>query len=301
MSILRRALKKLYHILPFKKPLFYLVRFVHVPSSHIYQHLYFKGWFDVKTSKSKFSIFHHGYQIENEIFWKGLEGWEGLSIQLWIKLSTLSDVIIDIGANTGIYALVSKSINPKSKVYAYEPVKRVFDKLVLNINKNKFDIKAEEIAISNHDGTAIIYDQPTEHIYSVTINKNLAHESTVVTPVSIVTKTLSTIIEENKLQKIDLIKIDVETHEPEVLEGLGKYLGLFKPILLLEVLNHDVAERLNQILAFEGYQFYDIYEEGGFKKVDQITFVGEQGYNYLAFPPTRKSVVENIISTLSPK
>ena len=69
---------------------------------------------------------HYGFQLENEIFWSGLtNGWEKISTRLWIELSKNSKVIFDIGANTGIYSLVSKSINPTSQVFAFEPVKRV--------------------------------------------------------------------------------------------------------------------------------------------------------------------------------
>lgn len=254
---IKKIVKQLYNSLPLKRQVYSVIRKIKVPPKKIYEHLHFKGWFTVSARENKFRIYHYGYQIENEIFWNGLDGWERQSLRLWIKLSEISDVIIDIGANTGICALIAKSVNPASKVFAYEPVLRVFDKLVRNIRKNKFDINAEEIAISNYEGEATIYDQPTEHVYSVTVNENLALGSI---PTIIKTKRLSGIIRENDLTKIDLIKIDVETHEAEVLEGMGEYLGAFKPILLIEILTDKVAKRVGEILGSLDYKYYEIDE-----------------------------------------
>ena len=45
---------------------------------------------------------------------------------------------------------------------------------------------------------------------------------------------------DHKITKIDLLKIDVETHEPEVLEGYTKYIHLHKPTMLIEILNDEL-------------------------------------------------------------
>ena len=49
----------------------------------------------------------------------------------------MSDVIFDIGANTGIFALVSGAANPKARIFAFEPVSRVFEKLKGNVALNE--------------------------------------------------------------------------------------------------------------------------------------------------------------------
>ncbi len=38
------------------------------------------------------------------------------------------------------------------------------------------------------------------------------------------------------------MKIDVETHEPEVMEGFAEYYLKFKPIILIEVLNDQILK-----------------------------------------------------------
>lgn len=86
-------------------------------------------------------------------------------------------------------------------------------------------------AASDENGTAIIYDTPTEHIYTGTVNKNILAPEVEVIPTEIKITRLDTFIERMNIEKIDLIKLDVETHETEVLEGFGEYLDKFKPTL----------------------------------------------------------------------
>jgi ribosomal protein L11 methylase PrmA len=96
------------------------------------------------------------------------DGWEKVSTGLWIKLCRESEVIIDIGANTGVYSLIAKTVNPGAKVFAFEPVERVFEKLQGNCRLNNYDIGCFKKAVSNYSGKAKIYDTAGEHIYSVT-------------------------------------------------------------------------------------------------------------------------------------
>ena len=69
------------------------------------------------------------------------KGWEKESLKIWKELCQTSDVILDVGANTGVYSLVAKAANPESRVIAFEPVKRTFDRLEHNNNINGFDMR----------------------------------------------------------------------------------------------------------------------------------------------------------------
>jgi FkbM family methyltransferase len=279
---MKKAAKYIYNLVPFKKQLFAGLRKTNLPEN-VFKHLYFTGIFKVKFESYLFLIKHYGFQLENEIFWKGLtNGWEKISTRLWIELSKDSDVILDIGANTGIYSLVSKSVNENAKVYAFEPVKRVFEKLCDNNALNNYDINCYELAISNNDGEAIIYDTLTPHIYSVAVNKNISGLANTV-ETKIVTQKLSSFIEEQKLSKIDLIKIDVETHEPEVLEGMGDFLKRYKPTILIEILNDEVGAKVQQLVSGIDYMFFNIDEINPPKKVDTIK--KSDYYNYLICSP----------------
>jgi FkbM family methyltransferase len=275
---MKSSFKSIYNKIPFKKNLFLFLRRFDFPEK-IFRHLYFEDVFEVEFKPYKFLIQHYGFQLENEIFWKGLtSGWEKISIQLWIELSKKSDSILDIGANTGIYSLISKAVNPNSSVYAFEPVNRVFDKLYSNVNLNNYPIKCYNYALSNKDGEAVFYDTMTPHIYSVAINKNISGIKDVVS-VKVETKRLSTFIEKENIKKIDLIKIDVETHEPEVLEGMEEYLALFKPTLLIEILNDEIGNKIQELIKNIDYLYFNIDEIGLPQRVAKIE--KSKYYNYL--------------------
>jgi FkbM family methyltransferase len=278
---MKKIIKAVYDFIPFKKELFTALRVIWKPRERIFKHLHFVGVFTVPvTEEKKFKIKHYGYQIENEVFWSGLtSGWEKESIKLWMKLCETSEVIFDIGANTGIYSLMAKCIRPDASVYAFEPVARVFTKLKENIALNRYDIIPVKKAMSNTDGVAIIYDTSTEHTYSVTVNKNLNAKEIDVVETKIETITMDSFIREKNIKKIDLIKIDVETHEPEVIEGFSEYISRFQPSILIEILNNDIGEKISKMIQHLDYLYFNIDERGGIRQVSKIT--KSDYYNYL--------------------
>ena len=282
---MKKILRKIYDLIPFKTELFFVFKKVFNPGPSIYRHLHFKGIITVPVDSSHaFKMNHYGFQIENEIFWAGLaNGWEKISIRLWIELCKRSEVIVDAGANTGIYSLIAKSLDPKTIVYAFEPVKRVYEKLQENNKLNNFNINCYEVALSNNTGKAVIYDLPSEHVYSVTVNQNRhsADHSTIKTEIQ--TITLDLFIENNNLKKIDLLKLDVETHEPEVMEGFKKYLKEFSPVILIEILNDEVGAKVQEIVSGIDYLYFNIDERSGIRRVDTIT--KSDYYNYLLCNP----------------
>jgi len=270
-SSARSRLKSLYMAMPFKQQIFTMLRSVWAPSPNIYRYLYFRGKFKVWVGERHFLVNHYGFDIETSIFWQGLTGgWEKISLTAWLDLCKRAKVIFDVGANTGIYSLAAKAVNPAAQVFSFEPVRRVFEKLAANNQINQYDIHCEQVAVSNRDGEGVIYDLPTEHIYCVTLNKNLHNSDVPAYPVAVTTRRLSTFIEETGLPKVDLIKIDVESHEPEVLEGMGKYLDLMKPTILMEVWNDEVGNRAEAILAQHDYLFFSTEETEPFKPATHI-------------------------------
>lgn len=278
---MKKIIKNIYSAIPFKKNFFKLIKRIGIPSEKLYRHLHFKGKYTIQIeSNIQFEVFHHGYLIENEIFWAGFgKSWEKESLLLWSQLCKDSSVIFDIGANTGIYALSAQAINPKAKVYAFEPVSRVYNKLTYNIKINDFPIKSYEKALSNMTGEAIIYDTNSEHTYSVTVNKNSNTSNSKVFKTKIKTITIDDFIKEEGLSRIDLMKIDVEAHEAEVLEGFKENLKKLKPTILVEILNENVAAKIAEIVKECDYIYFNIDENIGIRKVEKIT--KSDYYNFL--------------------
>ena len=281
---MKKIFKKIYHLIPFKKGVFTIVKKIWTPSKNVFQHLSFHDTITLQAGEGKsFKMVHYGYTIENDLFWEGLyNGWEKYSLRIWSSLAEKSTVIFDIGSNTGVYSMLAKAINPQVTVHAFEPFRAVYNKLVNNVTINEFQVKANCLAISNFTGKAVIYTDNEDFAYSVTVNKNLWVKDKEPFKIDIDTITLKDYIEKNKIDTIDLMKIDVETHEPEVMEGFAEYFLRFKPIILIEILNEDIAEKLNRYFDTALFDFYNIDERKGIKKVDRLS--KSDDYNFLVVP-----------------
>jgi len=244
-------------------------------------------------------MYHHGGHIENETFWKGLfNTWESDTGWIWKQLCPISNIIFDVGANTGIYSLVAKSLNPTSKVYAFEPSINTFNSLVLNNSINKYDICCEQLAISNSNSKSIFYDVPNINQTSASLSSKMLKDANYYTgeifEYEVITKTLNSYIQSKKLQTVDLIKIDIEMHEPEAIEGLGKYLNEFKPVIIIEVLSEDVAENLNNQI---GEDFNIFHLVGPSLAVQTNKFIKDSvHWNFLFFHKDLDEKIRNYTS-----
>lgn len=284
---MKNILKKIYELIPFKKQLFICIKNLFNLPESVYKHLHFIGIIKIKLDKShNFKMYHHGTSEENELFWGGIEnGFEKTSVRLWRKLCIDTPVVLDIGANTGLYSLVTKALNPSAKVFAFEPVPKVLEYLNYNVEINNYDITVIPKAASNFNGTATVYLRKDEGFTtSVTVNKSLLAETTPKDELIIECIKLADFISKNNIERIDLIKLDVETHEPEVLEGMGVYLDKFKPDFLIEIWDEACAIKLNTLFKDKGYLYFDIDDKNDIvTQKDEITV--SSFWNYLICKP----------------
>ena len=163
------------------------------------------------------------YGLETEWFWRGMTGWEPVSIQIWINLckrlrSLQRPVVWDIGASEGMYSLVAKALVPQACVIAMEPLPRAFRRLIENIALNHFDVEAIEAACSDRDGKDILFSTLTSSTEASLFNSE--GENMHGSPVR-VTK-ISSVIRDLLLQSTDLIKLDVGGRRGSRTRGNGK-------------------------------------------------------------------------------
>lgn len=263
MPALKRIAKRAYAALPFKQPVYTALRALLPVPEPVYRHLHFKGVFTVKVDeRASFRIRHHGHMIENELFWRGLAGWEKTSLQVWVRLCRQARVIFDIGANTGVYALVAKAVAPQATIAAVEPVARVFARLQDNIALNGGGIRALQAAVSDHKGTAVLYDQGwADHVLSVSLNPEWNKQDPNLTAVEVPCLTVMDVLAELKQPTVDLLKIDVESYEPTVLRGFIDLLRRDRPTMLIEILNDAVAAEVAALVDGLGYAYYNIDDQ----------------------------------------
>ena len=270
-----------------------LVRFLRLPNAKFYKDLKYIGQVKVYTGSNYFRIIAAGGTIENELFWKGLNhSLEPETIWIWKLLAIRAKTVIDIGANTGIYSLLTKAINPPCSVYSFEPSKTTFAKLVKNIEMNHFDIDAFQLAISNKNSESVFYDVFDEHQTSASLSPKMLKDNPGYTGAlneyKVKTITFDRFVEENNITTVDLIKVDVELHEPEVFEGMQLTIEKMQPIIVFEVLLPEIADRLNEFFYMKEYILFHLETDSGkafrLKEVEKLVGLVNFDWNYLACP-----------------
>lgn len=256
--------------------------------SKLYKDLRMNGVMNIPVNGSILKINNPGFTtIENEIFWNGLDGWEKISIKIWIQLCQDSNTILDIGANSGIYSLIAAATNPKATIYSFEPVKRTIKLFRQNLDLNpEFNIKLIDKAVSNKNGSFEFYDLPHESQYSASLNKDMLSSYSNRISYLVETIKLDSFKELNQ-QKIDLVKLDVEMHEPEAIEGMIKLIGINRPYILIEILTNDIARKIQEQFKPLNYKFYNIDEKTDPVQSEFLT--ASDHYNFL-FVPMEKDI-----------
>ncbi|MCU0416101.1 MAG: FkbM family methyltransferase [Cytophagaceae bacterium] len=278
---MKHFLSYCYSLIPFKKYIYSCCkRFISLPPS-IFRHLHFKGEFSIGLDNaSTLTLYHPGkdFSMESDHFWKGEGACEPYSIKAWTFWAKTATHILDIGANTGTYALLAAAYNPTAIIHAFEPNPSLVEIIKRNNTRNQFNIDVHTKAVADTKGKLYWQTNPS------TYNDYTAHRSSSPTNTIVDGITLADFIREHKIpiSSIMLVKIDVEGYETEVLLGGGTTLFELQPIFLIEVLNDKQAKRLQLLPYWEGYSFYTIEERKGFKQTD--TLVMSPSNNCIAIP-----------------
>jgi FkbM family methyltransferase len=249
-------------------------------TSYIYQKLlkfnYFQNdlIFDISANLYYNKETDIGYSL---FYWGKFEEKE---IQIFNNMlqSKSKPVILDIGANIGCHCIRWAKSNPTALLYAFEPSPSTRDILERNIKNNKVgnNIKALPFAVSNQTGKASFYNCIDNAYSSLKDTKRKIVEKVI--DVDMIT--IDKFVENFKVGKIDLIKIDVEGFENEVIEGGVNSLRKFKPDLFVEIYqgtnSNEKPEKTIEVLLELGYNAY-VLNDG---KIEKYSYHSDSYYNY---------------------
>lgn len=119
-------------------------------------------------------------------------------------------VIVDIGANIGVFALYAVS-HGASKVFAYEPNSQSFNHLLNNIKINNLEnvIDPYKLAVTKQNNSEVRFPIISSMYNSIITDQSITEYEVV--------KTINLDALVNEKNKIDLLKIDCEGAEYEIL------------------------------------------------------------------------------------
>lgn len=178
--------------------------------------------------------------------------WEPESRRIFLNLCKDSNLVLDIGAYSGVYSLIAAKSMPSTRIIAFEPNPQIRESLVKNIEINGFAdrIKVECIALSNAPGVSVLSigeDSSMANLNSEFDQADDLNESSVLVQVMRLDDLLLP-------GNVDLMKVDIEGSEISFLLGAMNTIDLHKPIILMEALTDRDLRLQYDFLSKLGYQ-----------------------------------------------
>jgi FkbM family methyltransferase len=163
----------------------------------------------------------------------GLRGALLDSLELLEMLSGAQNVIYDIGANTGSWTLLAKSVYPAAQIVAFEPLEWHCRAFLLTTAAFQ-NVTLHEVALGSvpghfnmqvptqSDAASLLPMAPAcEVVFNLKFDRS----------VTVTVERLDDFARQNKLPLPDLIKLDVQGFENEVLLGGSKILKCAKAVI----------------------------------------------------------------------
>ncbi|MHC0066349.1 FkbM family methyltransferase [Nostoc sp. UIC 10890] len=198
--------------------------------------------------------------------------------------------IFDVGANIGMFTLFASQQCQNPTIYAFEPAPPLFEILRLNTTLHEVNVKLFNLGISNEPKTATFTFYPhssgmssfyaekeeeKEVLKAIMVNQlergmngmnevmeyadELLGERLREQNFTCQLKPLSEIIREQKVERIDLLKIDVQKSELDVIQGIQEQDWEKIQQIVIEV--HDTDGRLENITSLLKKQGYNVVTE----------------------------------------
>jgi len=187
----------------------------------------------IKVNNYKMKTISHDTGISSELLIYGNH--DPLTTEIILDELSEGMICIDIGSNIGYYALLeSKKIGKNGNVLAIEPSPENFSTLVYNIKlQNDQNINAFNFAIGDkNDEIEFLISKKSNWSKVKDENDIIESEDKII---KIPLKTLNSFVKDNQLEKIDLLRMDVEGYENNIIDGAIEVLTKFKPKIMVEI------------------------------------------------------------------
>lgn len=210
---------------------------------------------------------------------------EQTDLVLFINFAKNARVILDVGANTGIYSLFSGVANRNAQIYAFEPNPINQKRLYKNINLNQLShITVLEKAVGDNN-RIVTFTIPEADIISDTssvmgnFSKSTYKGKMKWKEVEVEQITLDSIFQDKN--DIDLVKIDVESYEMSLFDGAKQTFTQNSAIIICEIfLDNERKEYFEKFLYDFGYIAY-IPLQDGILKLGKKMIPNENGHNFI--------------------
>jgi FkbM family methyltransferase len=194
----------------------------------------------------------------------------------WCK--SLNPVVVDVGANTGFYSLLAL-VSGAKYVHAIEPVQEIADVLRANAQMSELTayLSVYEMALGEAQGLVDLYFPDAAHgLIETSASLNKAFRSNHAGVRQVKMQRLDTVLTEDMLWHGRahgapvLVKVDVETSEPAVLQGASGWWRTVRPALVCEILPGSNTRFFENFAQEHNYVHYAL-NEGGMLSTERVT------------------------------
>jgi len=240
MNFLKKTLKRNKYVYSFSIKIFTSTIKIFDGTISFYFHHLFNKPFKYRLSDGRtISLYPEG-QISKRIFTNSFEKQQVTTFQRIIKPGM---IVVDAGANIGLYSLIaSKLIGLKGKVFSFEPSKETFQRLLNNIELNKFsniipinkglgDTSNEKLILRQDIG----FGDAERYLFSGNEAPDIKLENINAVNIEeeIIIDTLDNSLNKMNFNKIDFLKMDTEGFEYYILKGAKQVLRNSPDIVML--------------------------------------------------------------------
>ena len=201
----------------------------------------------------------------------------------------LQPVFVDVGANTGFYSLLALAAGAVH-THGFEPVEEIAAVFMSNaaVSEVGSRLTLHPTALGREEGEATLYFPRADHGLvetSASLNAEFRQEHAGQCQVRVAT--LDSVMPEYLSGQVPLlIKIDVESHEPEVLRGATSIMKNARPALVCELLPGYNEGSFTTLCREYGYTYFSL--ESGMPVEAALNAVSETGRDHLFLPDERK-------------
>ncbi len=208
-----------------------------------------------------FRYIARGEPLGKTLFWRGIDGFEPGTAKVFRVLAEQSSTLLDVGAYSGYYAVLARTINPRIKAHCFEPVPGLQEWIQEHIAHNRMEdsIVVVPEVVSDTEGNVAFYAMTSPNMPSGSLLSEYGGEE------RYKLEARSCRLDEyaRRLKRpADLIKIDAEGAELQVLRGATGLFETTRPYVVCEILEPDRTDEIEVLASRHDYGFGQIVREG---------------------------------------
>jgi FkbM family methyltransferase len=226
--------------------------------------------------------------VTHRSFWHGLDHYEPEALPVFASLARDAKLIVDAGANIGLFSLLAARANPTARIFAFEPAPEVFAALQRNVGLNGASrVVCVRAALGDETGMTGIFTPigKVDTIGSAQIGHRVGWTEGPWQCEYVPVVGLDTFWATHNLPPLDLLKVDVEGAEEQVLAGARGIIAKHRPDIVCELLEtasgSEAAALLRDMLTPLGYRAYVLTPDG---PVPQLRIEPGSHWNHLLSP-----------------